>query len=132
MNANPTRKNPNNMQRTEDGGIVISCDYCGTDWDEQLPMIEGHRGSVLCLECLKCALDNARPADDTIDCALCLSASPAGTKHWRHPDPKPSDGLNPDAILCWDCIRLAAKGYHKDPDIDFRWDSSKYPKQVDL
>lgn len=117
------------MQRTEDNGIIISCDYCGTDWDEQLPMIEGHRGSVLCLVCLKQALDNASPSDTEIDCALCLSASPAGTKHWQHPDPKPSPGLNQDALLCWDCIRLAAKGYHKDPDIDFRWDSSKNPKE---
>lgn len=119
------------MQRTEDnGGIVISCDFCGTDWDEQLSMIEGHRGSVLCLECLKLALDAAEPADEATDCSLCLSGKPAGTKRWRHPSPKPSPGLNTGATLCWDCIRLAAKGFHKDPDIDFRWDSSKYPKEV--
>ncbi len=40
------------MQRDEDGGVVISCDYCGRDWhpyqpDPDNPMIEGHRGSVI-------------------------------------------------------------------------------------
>jgi hypothetical protein len=118
------------MQRNEDGGIVISCDFCGVDWDEELSMIEGHKGSVLCLACLKRALDEATPADDPFKGTLCLSDHPAGTKRWLHPEAKPSPGLNADAPLCWDCIRLAAKGFHKDPEIDFRWDSSKYPKQV--
>ena len=117
------------MQRTEQAGIVISCDFCGTDWDELIPMIEGHRGSVLCLACLKQALDNATPADEPFECTLCLSGKPAGVKVWRHPGPQASEGLNAGATLCWGCIRLAAKGFHKDPDVDFRWDSSKYPKE---
>ncbi len=118
------------MQRDEDGQVVISCDFCGTDWDQCLSMIEGHRGSVLCLDCLKQALDQARPGDEPFTGTLCLSDKPAGTRMWRHPGPKPSSGLNPGAPLCWDCIRLAAKGFHKDPEVDFRWDSSKYPAQV--
>ncbi len=118
------------MQRNENGGIIISCDFCGTDWDEELSMIEGHKGSVLCLACLTQALDNTQPAEDTFQCTLCLSGHPADTKRWLHPDAKPSPGRNPDAPLCWDCIRLAAKGFHKDSDVEFRWDSSKYPKQV--
>ena len=116
------------MQREEDnGGIVISCDFCGTDWDEELAMIEGHRGSVLCLACLKQALDNAEPSDEAFTGTLCLAEKPAGTSVWKHPDPTPSPGLNPGALLCWDCIRLAAKGFHKDKEVDFRWDSSHYP-----
>ncbi|GAB4195694.1 MAG: hypothetical protein Kow00105_09940 [Phycisphaeraceae bacterium] len=116
------------MQRTEPDGIVISCDFCGTDWDEVIPMIEGHRGSVLCLSCLKSALDQATQTESPFECTLCLSGKPAGTRSWRHPDPTPSAGLNPNARICWDCVRLAAKGFHKDPDVDFRWDSSKYPR----
>tara|TARA_R110002111_G_scaffold240531_1_gene302212 strand:- start:111 stop:479 length:369 start_codon:yes stop_codon:yes gene_type:complete len=118
------------MQRNEDGGIVISCDFCGTDWDEEIAMIEGHKGSVLCLACLTQALDNATPAEATYQCTLCLVGQPAELKRWLHPNPTPSPGLNVGAPLCWDCIRLAAKGFHKDPDTDFRWDSSLYPKQV--
>jgi hypothetical protein len=117
------------MQHEEDGGVVISCDFCGTDWDEQLPMIEGHRGSVLCLACLRHALDGAQPAEESFTGAMCLSDRSAGTSCWTHPGPAPSPGLNPGAILCWDCIRLAAKGFHKDPDVDFRWESSKYPQR---
>lgn len=120
------------MQRTEPEGIVISCDFCGTDWDEVIPMIEGHRGSVLCLACLKQALDQAIPAGQPFDCTLCLSGKPKGAKVWRHPNPQASQGLNDHAALCWDCVRLAAKGFHKDPDVDFRWDSSKYPKEGSL
>ena len=45
------------MQRPEDGGIVISCDFTGIDWDERIPMIEGHQGSVLSLEALAMARD---------------------------------------------------------------------------
>ncbi len=118
------------MQRNEDGGIVISCDFCGVDWDEELQMIEGHQGSVLCLVCLKRALDEAQPTDEPFKGTLCLSDKPAGTKCWHHPEAQPSPGLNVDAPLCWDCIRLAAKGFHKDPEVDFRWDSSKYPPQA--
>jgi len=118
------------MQRNEDGGIVISCDFCGTDWDEEIAMIEGHKGSVLCLACLTQALGNAGPAEDTYQCTLCLVGQPPELKRWLHPGPAPSPGLNEGASLCWDCIRLAAKGFHKDPDTEFRWDSSLYPKQV--
>ena len=117
------------MQRQEDGGIVISCDFCGVDWDEVIPMIEGHRGSVLCLTCLKQAMGSAVPAKEAYDCALCLSNKPGETKCWIHPGAEPSPGLNAEAKLCWDCMRLAAKGFHKDPDVDFRWDSSKYPRE---
>jgi len=110
------------MQRTEADGIVISCDFCLTDWDEVRPMIEGHRGSVLCLDCLRRALDASAPAETGFDCTLCLRHHEAGRKTWRNP-------AHPAAALCFDCVRLAAKGFHKDPDTDFRWDPSKYPAE---
>ena len=115
------------MQREEPDGIVISCDFCGQDWDEIQPMIEGHRGSVLCLGCLKLAMDGSVPTEVGFDCALCLQSRDAGRKVWRHAEAQPSDGLNPQAALCFDCVRLAAKGFHKDKDTDFRWEPAKYP-----
>ena len=117
------------MQREEDGGIVISCDFCGTDWDEQIPMIEGHKGSIICLSCLKRALDEAAPADETFSCTMCLQEREPGTKRWRHPNPTPSPGLNESAVICWPDIRQGAKAFHKDKDTDFRWDPAKYPPQ---
>lgn len=108
------------MQRIEPDGIVIACDFCATDWDAVRPMIEGHRGSVLCLDCLRRALDESAPSDASFECTLCLQPRDAGRKVWRN---------TTDAALCFDCVRLAAKGFHKDPDTDFRWDPSKYPAE---
>ena len=108
------------MQRPEGDGIIISCDFCGTDWDEQLPMIEGHRGSVLCLDCLKRALVEAQPADSAFTGTLCLRDNiPAATPCWRHPSPGPN--ANPDGILCEDCMKQAARAFHRDPDVDWTW-----------
>lgn len=33
----------------------ILCDFCGTPWREDRPMIEGHRGSCICGSCLSLA-----------------------------------------------------------------------------
>ena len=117
------------MQREENGLIIISCDFCGTDWDEVIPMIEGHHGSVICLSCLKKALENAAPAEDAFDCTMCLQHRDAGTKSWYCSDATPSDGLNEHAMICWDDIRLAAKTFHKDRDVDFQWNPTLYPAE---
>ncbi len=109
------------MQRYEDGGVVISCDFCGTDWDELLPMIEGHHGSVLCLECFKLALKAAAPADGPYACTLCLREKvPATLPRWR-PEPLP-DRANPQAVICQECILQAAKAFDRDEEVDWRWE----------
>ena len=106
------------MQRNEDGGVVISCDFCGTDWDELVPMIEGHRGSVLCLECLKAAHDQARPQDPLFSCTMCLREGlPVDLARWTHPSPSPT--ANRLAVICADCISQAAGTFSKDPDVDW-------------
>lgn len=102
------------MQRTENGMIVISCDFTGLDWDERIPMIEGHRGAVLSLDALSLAIDGAAPADATFTCTMCLKELPAGERVWKHPEPPAS--ANPSAAICWDCIRQADRAFAKDPD----------------
>jgi hypothetical protein len=107
------------MQRDEDGGVVISCDFCGTDWDEQIPMIEGHRGSVLCLDCLKQAHEKAQPQDPLFSCVMCLREGlPADVARWAHPEPLPT--ANRSAFICIDCINQAAGTFSKDPDVDWK------------
>ena len=110
------------MQRTEDGGVIISCDFCGTDWDPQTglpPMTEGHHGSVLCLECLKVALEKAAPQAANYACTLCLLTDiPATKAAYRGIYSK--NGA-PPAIVCLDCIHQAAKAFSRDPDIDWKW-----------
>ncbi len=103
------------MQRDEDGGVVISCDFCGTDWDQVRPMIEGHHGSVLCLECLKLALEGMKPSGSLFRCTLCLRDDlPAGTLRWI-------SETRPEATACCDCVRQAARGFDRDPDVDWVW-----------
>ncbi len=102
------------MQRTEPEGIVISCDFCGTDWDEVKPMIEGHHGSVLCLECLKRALVEAQAGEGKYRCTLCLRENiPADLPRWT--------GDRPEATACQDCLYQAARAFSRDRDVDFTW-----------
>ena len=126
------------MQRTEEGGIIISCDFCGTDWDAydpafSLPMVEGHHGSVICLACVKQALEQMAAGEGEYRCTLCVrDGLPADRPRWSHPDPQPSPGLNVHAIGCRACIRQAARRFHKDPDIDWEWDEIARDKKAGL
>ncbi|MEM9753200.1 MAG: hypothetical protein AAF916_07415 [Planctomycetota bacterium] len=127
------------MQRDVDGGVVISCDFCGTDWDpydaeQALPMTEGHHGSVLCLGCLRRAMAEIGPSEAGFTCSLCLRDFAAGVPAWRYTveggkrsDAEVPPGRNVGAVLCYDCLRLAAKTFHKDRDVDFRWDPTAFP-----
>ena len=121
------------MQRTTPDGIVISCDFCGVDWDaydeaQQNPMTEGHHGSVICLNCVKRALEEAMPSETGFKCTLGLTDHDAGEVCWRHPAPVESDGLNKHAVAHWDNIRQAGRAFGKDPDIDYEWIAGKYPR----
>lgn len=98
------------MQRNEDGGIVISCDFCGADWDEVKPMIEGHRGSVLCLECLKLARPKLAPSDTAFECRLCIQEKPAGTMSWSGT----AIGGAPAARVCKPCVEQATRAFTKE------------------
>jgi len=114
------------MQRQTTDGIIISCDFCGTDWDPHdttcaRPMVEGHHGSVICLTCLQQALaDHAEPAGP-YTCTMCLREGLEKSR-WFHPAPVPGDGLNDGATVCLSCIKQAARRFHKDPDVKFELD----------
>ncbi len=106
------------MQRHQGGSVVIGCDFCGDDWDQVKAMIEGHHGSVLCLDCLKVALACAAPAAEPFNCTLCLRENlPDTTPRWS-PKPRPQ-GANPHAVICEDCLQQAARAFHRDKDIDW-------------
>jgi hypothetical protein len=103
------------MQRPEDGLIVIVCDFCRRDWDGVEPMIEGHHGSVICLECLKSALHAVRTDGAAFSCTLCLKEKLAGAVgSWQQ--------VGSDARVCQDCLRQAAKAFSKNADVAWKWD----------
>ncbi len=104
------------MQRIENGGVIISCDFCGTDWDQALAMIEGHQGSVLCLACLKLALGAVSSSQEAFTCTLCLRQ--LTEQKWSHPHRPPR--ANPAAAVCQACLEQAAGTFTKDRDVDWR------------
>ena len=112
------------MQREDPDGIVILCDFCRRDWDGQEPMIEGHHGSILCLECLKIALRDqhadTRPEADKYKCNLCLRFNiPPTLPQWSNP-------AHPDALLCQECLYQGARAFSRNPDIPWTFDPSQY------
>ncbi len=110
------------MQREDPDGIVILCDFCRRDWDGQEAMIEGHHGSILCLECMKAALEGQKAGEgEKYKCTLCLRFNiPPTVGRWSNP-------LHPEAIVCQECLYQAAKTFSRNDEIEWKWDSSKYP-----
>jgi hypothetical protein len=97
-----------------DGNLVFCCDFCGCAWDEGRPMVEGHRGSLICGNCLSIAYMELVHLDTGITparehaCVLCLENGRDGL-HWVSP-------MNEEVIACRRCIKQSAGVLHKDPD----------------
>lgn len=99
----------NNAQMTD-----FLCDFCGGTWTEDLPMVEGHKGSLICGACLREAFRRVvvlgeNSADEGYACALCLLTKPEAA--WR----SPATG----STACRWCINRSATMLAKDPDS--RW-----------
>ena len=107
------------MQREVEGGIIITCDFCGMDWDQEKPMVEGHRGAVMCLDCVKVALSAMADSPDGFTCTLCLSSREPGEPLWK---PTPVATGNPKAVACGSCIDQTAEAFGKDRSVDFTYD----------
>ncbi len=106
------------MQRHTDEGVVLACDFCGTDWDMIKPMIEGHKGSILCIDCLRRAIEEAAPSEAAFACTLCLVDRDPPMNQWTHPEPE--ETANRDAVLCWDCCQQADRTFSRDQDTDWQ------------
>jgi hypothetical protein len=101
------------------------CDFCGQHWAEDRPMMEGHKGSLICGRCLAVAwravaVENAGVVvPEHIACALCL-LNKSGD-YWQSPlrvavvgdavDTSPEPG----ACACRWCIEKSAGMLEKDP-----------------
>lgn len=96
------------------GDLVFKCDFCGSGWDEDRPMVEGHRGSLICGSCLSIAytelvhLDSGYAPGEREACVLCLETG-RPELHWASP-------VNDKTIACRRCIKQSAGVLHKDPD----------------
>ncbi len=101
-------------QTLPDGQIIFRCDFCTMTWDEDRPMVEGHRGALICSQCLSIAfmelvyLDSGYTPGPRETCRLCLETQREGL-HWQ----SPVDG---SVIACKRCVKQSAGVLHKDPD----------------
>ena len=110
----------NNVQMSD-----VLCDFCHVEWTEDRPMIEGHRGSCICGNCLSIAyreviLHRDNPAGEAYRCVLCLESEQdraaidrGGEAGWRSP-------MYEDAAICQRCIKLASGSLHKDRESGWR------------
>lgn len=93
------------------------CDFCASHWAPDRPMVEGHRGSLVCGPCLSVAYaavvhhaHNDRPEPGET-CVLCLAEKQ--DPHWRSP-------VTPaHPLLCAPCIEQAARKLEKDRDCEW-------------
>lgn len=112
--------NESNVQMSD-----VLCDFCHREWTEDVPMVEGHRGSCICGRCLTIAytevvLNNQNPAGEKFTCAMCLeseqdrSAIKRGDESgWRSP-------VHEVAAICRRCIKQTAGILQKDKESGWR------------
>ena len=114
------------MQRTDPDGIVLLCDFCRRDWDGQEPMIEGHHGSIICLECLKLALVQQATGAEKYKCTLCLRFNiPPTLPQWKNP-------TNSEATICQECLYQSARAFSRTEGVDWKFEPGSYPPAVKL
>ncbi len=100
---------------TDENNVRMSdvlCDFCHAAWTHDLPVIEGHRGSIICGNCLSVAyvdvvLRARATAPAGYTCTMCLEQR--ADRAWQSP-------AQPEACVCERCVKLAAATLEKDGD----------------
>jgi len=100
-----------------EGNEFFKCDFCRASWSEDRPMVEGHKGSLICASCLTLAhaevvaRDGGEPFGEHDACTLCLMHR-EGMTLWRSP-------AEDRAAACRECVVRAGVMLAKDPDYDW-------------
>lgn len=88
------------------------CNFCRRPWTEDLPMVEGHRGNLVCGRCLTVAyvelvLGGASAPSEPLPCVMCLEQRTDPS--WRSP-------ADEEQCICVRCVRQAAGALSKDKE----------------
>ncbi|CAN5678395.1 hypothetical protein BH11PLA1_BH11PLA1_23320 [soil metagenome] len=107
------------------GNDYFKCDFCRRSWSDDLPMVEGHKGSLICARCVSAAytqIIHLRDGEQGVKgplksveadgpaCTMCLERR--AELYWRSP-------MYPEEAACRRCLRQAAGALEQDPD--FGW-----------
>ena len=109
------------------GADMFVCDFCASPWREDRPMVEGHRGALICANCLSIAftelvhLKLGSPVDPDEKCVLCLEHG-RDERYWRSP-------IRDEGVACLRCIKQSSGVLHKDPESD--WTKPPDPSRPD-
>lgn len=88
----------------------VLCDFCTREWTDDLPLVEGHQGGIICGRCLwtACALlDAGSLATSARSCRMCLE---------HRDDPAWESPVVAESVICARCINLGAKSLERDKD----------------
>jgi hypothetical protein len=95
-----------------DGNLTFTCDFCANAWAEDRPMVEGHKGSLICGPCLTLSYrlvhlqKSGITVPETVVCTLCQQHH-EGKQHWESP-------VNDGAYACEKCIKQSSRVLQKD------------------
>lgn len=84
------------------------CDFCGRDWTQAAPFVEGHHGACICGECLRAACEASEVPPEGFRCSLCLEdrQDPCWQTHGGR--------------LCRRCREQSARVLARDPESGWR------------
>lgn len=105
------------------------CDFCLNHWREDRHMVEGHRGNLICSQCLAIGYrevildETGADAPPGATCSLCLAEKKGG--HWRSP-------LRDEPVLaCRACLARSATLLEKDPESNWSRPGGRKMEPVD-
>lgn len=96
------------------GMAVFKCDFCHAPWTDERPMVEGHKGSLICGNCLTVAFravgleGGGEAAREGESCILCVEHK--DEPYWRSP-------IFDEVVACRTCVKRSAGVLHKDADV---------------
>ncbi len=104
--------NPDDAQMSD-----FLCDFCHAQWADDRPMVEGHRGSLICSRCLSLSFDElwnrlgGEPLPEREVCTLCMA---------NHGDPVWVSPAYPEAKVCKRCSKQSVVMLERDPDYGYK------------
>ena len=104
---------PDMHDQDAQGSEFFKCDFCLSPWAEDRPMVEGHRGSLICAKCLTLAwtevITNSTGVHlpPEITCTLCLE--PRTDLCWHSP-------ARAEAYACRRCVNQSGRILAKDKE----------------